>query len=165
MRWFNNRSSGSISSWDDLVEQFTSHFQSMEILVKMEHLRFCCRETNEEFEKYVHRFRTLVSKMKDTPDLKEIVKICAMNASPVAWYLTSTGCTTFEELFDKILTYEELGRMAADTKAAKASSNDVSNYNRGGGYDQIPRYGMVVPMNALKQKMMFLAKISINGVI
>ena len=62
MRWFNNRPPNSITSWDDFVQQFTSHFQSMEAPVKIEHLKLCRRESNETFEKYVTRFRTLVSK-------------------------------------------------------------------------------------------------------
>ena len=35
MRWFNNRPPNSISSSSDFVEQFTSHFQSMEAPVKL----------------------------------------------------------------------------------------------------------------------------------
>ena len=46
--------------------------------------------------------------MKDTPDLKEIVQICAINAGSAAWFLTSATCDTFEALFDRILIYEEL---------------------------------------------------------
>ena len=65
MRWFFNKPSNSIFSWDDFVEQFTLHFQSMEAPVKIEHLRLCHRENNETFEKYVMRFRALVSKMRD----------------------------------------------------------------------------------------------------
>ena len=61
--------------WDDFIKQFTSHFYSMEAPVKIEHLRLCHREENESFEKYVTRFRTLVSKMRDTPEMKEVIEI------------------------------------------------------------------------------------------
>ena len=117
------------------MEQFTSHFQSMEIPVKIEHLKLCRKENGKSFEKYVQRFRALVSKMKDTPELKEIVKICSMNAGPAAWYLTSSACTTFDELFYRFLTYEELGRISTNAKAARASTNFVSQYNKGNGHD------------------------------
>ena len=88
MRWFCNKPSKSISSWDDFVEQFTSHFQSMEAPIKIEHLRLYRRENNETFEKYVACFKALVSNMRDTPELKEVLKICAMNAGPTAYFLT-----------------------------------------------------------------------------
>ena len=39
MRWICNKPPKSIQSWEDFVEQFTSHFQSMEAPMKIEHLR------------------------------------------------------------------------------------------------------------------------------
>ena len=99
----------------------------MEAPVKIEHLRLCRRENNETFEKYVTRFRTLVSKMRDTPELQEVIKICAMNAGPAAYFLTGASCKTFDELFDKVLSYEELERNKTSFKTTKASINVVSN--------------------------------------
>lgn len=40
--------------------------------------------------------------------LKEIARIHAMNWGWTAWYLTSARCSSFNELFEKVLTYEEL---------------------------------------------------------
>ena len=70
------------------MEQLTSHFQSMEVPIKMEHLKLCKREPNEAFDKYVLRFRTLVSKMKETPDLNEVRTIYSMNAGKAACFLS-----------------------------------------------------------------------------
>ena len=126
LRWFNNRPSGSINSWDEFVEQFTEHFQSMEIPVTIEHLRQCQRESGERFATYVKRFRSLTSQMKETPDIKELVKICAMNAGSAAWFLSGAQCNTFEQLFERMLIFEELGRVSASLKNAKASTNAVT---------------------------------------
>ena len=127
MRWFCNKPPKSIHSWEDLVEQFTSHFQSMEAPVKIEHLRLCRRENNETFEKYVTKFRTLVSKMRDTPELQEVIKICAMNADLTTYFLTGAFCKTFDELFDKVLSYEELERKKTSFRTSKANVNVTSN--------------------------------------
>ena len=116
-----------------MVKQFTAHFQSIEIPVKLEHLKLCRREKDEQFSEYVKRFRNLASRMKETPDNKEIVKICGMNAGPAAWFLSSSPSNTFEELFDKVTTYEELQRVAVGNKVNKASVNVVTDY--------IPREG------------------------
>ena len=78
----------------------------MEVPVRMEHLRLCHREDGEAFDKYVLRLRSLISRMRDTPDLKEVVKICAMNAGLAAFFLTSASCTTFDDLFDMVSTFE-----------------------------------------------------------
>ena len=67
-----------------MVDQFTLHFQSMEIPVKMENLKLCHRETGEAFDKYVLQFKALVSKIKETPELKEVVKICSMNLTAMS---------------------------------------------------------------------------------
>lgn len=79
----------------------------MEVPVKIEDLKLCTKAPSETFRDYLQQYRTLVSLMKETPKLKEIVKICAMNSSSAAWYLTLAPCSRFEELFEKVLTYEE----------------------------------------------------------
>lgn len=102
--------SGSIASWETLIELFTTHFQSMKVPVKIEHVRFCVTETTKSFREYVQRLRNLASQMNDTPDLKEIIQICAMNSGPASWYLIASPCAIFEDLFKRALTYEELDR-------------------------------------------------------
>ena len=67
--------------------------------------------------------------MRDTPELKEVLKICAMNAGPTAYFLTRASCKTFDELFDKVLSYEELERNKASYRTSKASINAVANNN------------------------------------
>ena len=104
----------------------------MEAPVKIEHLRLCRREGNESFEKYVTRFRALVSKMCDTPEMKEVIKICSMNASPTTYFLTGASCSTFDELFDRVLSFEELERNKIAYKASRASTNIV--YDKGRDY-------------------------------
>ena len=64
--------------------------------------------------------------MKETPEINELVKICAMNAGSAAWFLSGAQCNTFEQLFERVLIYEELGRASASLKNAKASSNAVT---------------------------------------
>ena len=68
--------------------------------------------------------------MKETPEIKEIVKVCAMNAGPAAWFLSGAQCNTFKQLFERMLVYEELGRVFASLKNAKASSNAVTDLGR-----------------------------------
>ena len=98
----------------------------MEIPVKIEHLRRCRREPGEQFVAYVKRFRSLSSQMKEMPEIKELVKICAMNAGSTTWFLSGAQCNTFEQLFERVLIYEELGKVSASLKNAKASSNAVT---------------------------------------
>ena len=104
----------------------------MEALVRIEHLKLCHRENNEAFEKYVTRFRTLVSKMRDTPEMKEVIKICSMNAGPAAYFLTGASCSTFDELFDRVISFDELERNKASYKASGASTNTM--YDKGRDY-------------------------------
>lgn len=66
--------------------------------------------------------------MKDSPDNKEIAKICGMNACQTAWFLSSSPNNSFEEMFEKNTIYEELQRTIAANKVAKASNNVVINY-------------------------------------
>ena len=56
-----------------------------------------------------------------------MIKICAMNAGPAAYFLTGASCKMFDELFDKVLSYEELERNKTSFKTSKASINAVSN--------------------------------------
>lgn len=58
-----------------MVEKFAIEFQSMEIPIKLEHLKLCLRESREKFETYVNRLRTLANQIKEMPELKELVKI------------------------------------------------------------------------------------------
>lgn len=65
--------------------------------------------------------------------------LCAINAGSVVWFLTSTTCDTFEELFDKILVYEELVRVRRIEKCQSRAYihvvDDVfatNNYNNRG---------------------------------
>ena len=101
----------------------------MEIPIKIEHLRQCRRESGEQFATYVKRFRNLSSLLKETPDIKELVKICAMNAGPAAWFLSGAQCNTFEQLFERVLILEELERTSASTKEKGASSNAVTDFS------------------------------------
>lgn len=39
---------------------------------------------------YVQHFQILTSQTKNTSDLNEIIRICAMNSSPPSWYLTTS---------------------------------------------------------------------------
>lgn len=96
LRLFNNYQPGSISLWDELVEQFSMYFQSMEILAKIEHLRQCRRKSNEEFATYAKRFRSLTSQIKETPDIKKLVKIFTVNAGSTIWFVSGAQCNTFE---------------------------------------------------------------------
>lgn len=57
------------------MEKFAIEFQSMEIPIKLEHLKLCLRESREKFETYVNRLRTLANQIKEMPELKEFVKI------------------------------------------------------------------------------------------
>lgn len=41
MLWLNNCSPESVASWETLVELLITHFQLMEVLIKIEHLRLC----------------------------------------------------------------------------------------------------------------------------
>lgn len=41
-------------------------------------------------------------------DTKEITKISSMNAGSASWFLCSTPSRNFEELHEKVMTYEEL---------------------------------------------------------
>lgn len=66
--------------------------------------------------------------MKDTPDNKDIVKICGMNVAPVAWFLKSTHSNNFQELFEKVTVYKELQCVAAANKLNKTSINAGTNY-------------------------------------
>ena len=54
-----------------------------------------------------------------------------MNFGHATWYLTSSACTTFDDLFEKFLTYEDLWRIAGIAKTTRASIYVVSNYSRG----------------------------------
>lgn len=79
--------------------------------------------------------------MKDTPDSKVIVRICAINWGPVSRNLTASLCATFEDLFVHILTWE-LTHSSSPRKAPQFASVDVvvvvnatSNYN-GWGHDR-----------------------------
>ena len=102
----------------------------MDVPIKMEHLKLCKHEPNEAFDKYVLRFRTLFSKMKETPDLNEVLTICSMNAESTAYFLSSTPCSTFDDLFNRVLIYEELERNKATNRASKASFNAVYDYDK-----------------------------------
>lgn len=75
---------------------------------------------------YVKRFRSLSSRTKKTPDIKKFVKICAMNVGLVACFLNDAQCYTFEQLYRRVLIYEELNRFSASTKNNGASSNAVT---------------------------------------
>lgn len=46
--------------------------------------------------------------MKETPDIKEVVKIYAMNVKLASWFLSSVQFDTFEQLFKRMLVYEKL---------------------------------------------------------
>lgn len=46
--------------------------------------------------------------MKETPDIKEVVKIYAMNVRPASRFLSSVQFDTFEQLFKRMLVYEKL---------------------------------------------------------
>lgn len=125
----------------------------MEVPIKIEHLKLCKKGSTESFDAYIQRYRTLASRMRDTPDLKEIVRICAINAGSAAWFLTSAACDTFEALFDRILIYEELVRAGGIGKSQAGASvhvvddayatndynnrardrNDKPRYNKNGG--------------------------------
>lgn len=48
------------------------------------------------------------------------------------WFLSGAQCNTFEQLFERMLAYEELGRVSALVKNAKASSNAVTNLGERG---------------------------------
>ena len=97
----------------------------------MEHLKLCKRNPGKDFDKYVLCFRTLVSKMKKTPDLNEVLTICSMNAGPAAYFLSSAPCLTFDDLFNRVLIYEELERNKVSYKASKAHANVVSDKYKG----------------------------------
>ena len=103
----------------------------MEVPIKMEHLKICKRDPGEAFEKYVLRFRMLVSKMKETPDLNEVLTICSMNAGQAAYFLSSAPCSTFDDLFNMVLIYEELERNKASFKASRAHANAVYDNYKG----------------------------------
>lgn len=45
-----------------------------------------------------------------------------------AWLLSSALSNTFEELFEKVVVYEELQRVAGATKVSKASINVMIGY-------------------------------------
>ena len=55
--------------------------------------------------------------MRDTPELKEVLKFCAMNAGPAAYFLTGASCSTSDELFDKVLLYEDLEKIKPAIKS------------------------------------------------
>lgn len=59
MVWFNNCLRRSISSWDKLVEQFMSYFQSMEVTIKIKHLKLWKKGSIEST--CIQRFCTLTS--------------------------------------------------------------------------------------------------------
>lgn len=46
--------------------------------------------------------------MKETPHIKEVVKIYVINARPASWFLSSAQYDTFEQLFERMLVYDEL---------------------------------------------------------
>lgn len=106
----------------------------MEIPVKMKHLKKCRKDECESFVAYVKRFQTISSQMKETTDIKEVVKICAMKVGHAASFLNGAQCNTFEQLFERILVYEELGSVSTLVKNVKASSILVTDL-RGLGRD------------------------------
>lgn len=61
-----------------------------------------------------------VDQMKETMDTKEITKISSMNAGSASWFLCSTPSRNFEELHEKVMTYEELQWNAAAAKTWKS---------------------------------------------
>lgn len=62
--------------------------------------------------------------MKKTPSIKEFVKIFAMNARSIAWFLHSAQCNTYEQLFKSVKLLRARQGVYA-VKYAKASTNDV----------------------------------------
>lgn len=136
MLWFNNCSPESVANWETLVELLLTDFQLMEVLIKIEHLRLCTKVTKESFREYIQHFRNLVSQMKDTLDLKEIVRICAVKSGTASQYLTASPCAIFEDLFECALTYEELTRSSSARKALQfASVNVVPDVNVAANYN------------------------------
>lgn len=63
--------------------------------------------------------------MKETLDIKELVKICAMNVGLAASFLSGGQCNTFKHLFKRVLIYEKLDLISTSTKHEGASSNVI----------------------------------------
>lgn len=76
--------------------------------------------------------------MKEIPD-KELVKICPMKSRPTARFLSGTQCNTFDQLFERVLIYEELRRVSTSLKNAKASTNIVTELDEQGQEKQLEK--------------------------
>lgn len=115
VRWFNNCTADSIKTWE---------FQSMEIPIKMEHLKqwqrgiFCC-------------LCEVVSNSFPTNEGDSWYKRSCEDLYNECWIyrmlLSGEQYNTFEQLFETMLVYEELGRDSTWVKNAKASSKVVTN--------------------------------------
>lgn len=51
-----------------------------------------------------------------------------MNSDPLVSYLTYTPFSTFKELFERVLVYEELNHIASPSKWSNATGNTVNDY-------------------------------------
>lgn len=56
-----------------MVEKFTAHCQSMEVHVKLEHLKLCKMVNDESFVNYFKRFRTMSSQVKEMSDMNHVL--------------------------------------------------------------------------------------------
>lgn len=133
LRWFNCRPKHSFVDWDQLTDQFVAHFFIVaEVPIHMEDFRKCKRQPNEDFHAYVQRFRKLVAKMEETPNVKEIVKICGSNSGDTVVYVAIPPCKSFEELFERMHEYEEL--MVSKQIQKVAPTIAINAVTKAGGY-------------------------------